>query len=69
MPNQADSNVNKLDYYTKLYGFSQLINSPTRVTTSTSTIIDLIFVSDPVLYTVKQGFAKLVLAIIISSIQ
>ena len=50
MPNQADSNTNKLDYCTKLYGFSQLINSPTRVTNSSSTIIDLIFVSDPELY-------------------
>ena len=50
MNSQSDSNACKLDNCTKLYGFSQLINSPTRVTSNTSSIIDLIFVSDPELY-------------------
>ena len=50
MPHQLDLNAEKLMFYTNMYGLSQLIDTATRVTNTSSTLIDLIFVSDKELY-------------------
>ena len=48
--NSSASHTDSLQFYTSLNGFTQLIDSPTRVTNHSSTLIDLIFVTDPELY-------------------
>ena len=51
MPDQQhDCNAQKLLFYADMYGLNQLIHNATRVTNTTSTTIDLIFVTDKELY-------------------
>ena len=45
---KANSNLyTKLENFMSMYNLAQLISAPTRITTYTSSVIDLIFVSDP----------------------
>ena len=47
MASMSDSNSRLLCNITDLYGLHQLINEPTRVTDTTSTLIDLIYTNYP----------------------
>ena len=49
--NILNTNTDNLKFYTSLYGFSQMITSPTRITSHSSTTIDLIFVNNPDVFT------------------
>ena len=42
-----DSIVKAMDHFCLMFNFKQLINKPTRVTPTSKSAIDLIFVSDP----------------------
>ena len=50
MPDRDNCNAQKIAFYTNMYGLHQLIDEATRVTDTTCTTIDLIFVSDKELY-------------------
>ncbi len=41
--NFYDNNTDNLKVYATLYGFDQMISSPTRVTNQSHTVIDLVF--------------------------
>ena len=43
----SNANTDNLKFYTNTYGFAQMIKSPTRVTSQSHTVIDLIFVNTP----------------------
>ena len=50
MKGKKDANAEKLQFLSELYGLKQLVDLPTRITQSTCSLIDLVFVSDPELY-------------------
>ena len=50
MSDKRDINADKLHFLFELYGLKQLVNLLTRITQNTCSIIDLVFVTDPELY-------------------